>query len=136
MKKIYLGKDKKLCGVCDGIGKSLNLDPTLIRIIFVSIALMTAIVPVLIAYIVCALVLTQPPEGYVEVENSYKKITKGKDKKIAGVCDGIAKYFGIDAMIVRLIFVALTIWIGGGIMAYIVCWIMLPEEDTGNITNI
>ena len=97
---------------------------------------MTAIVPVLIAYIVCALVLTQPPEGYVEVENSYKKITKGRDKKIAGVCDGIAKYFGIDAMIVRLIFVALTIWIGGGIMAYIVCWIMLPEEDISNITNV
>ena len=50
--------------------------------------------------------------------------------------NGIAKYFGIDAMIVRLIFVALTIWIGGGIMAYIVCMIMLPEEDTGNVTNI
>ena len=128
MKKVYLGRDKKLSGVCDGIGKGLNIDPTFIRIIFVSLALMTAVVPVLIAYIVCALVLTQPPEGYVEVENSYKKITKGKEKKISGVCDGIAKYFGIDAMIVRLIFVALTLWIGGGIMAYIVCMIMIPDE--------
>ena len=128
MKKIYLGRDKKLSGVCDGIGKGLNIDPTFIRIIFVSLALMTAVVPVLVAYIVCALVLTQPPEGYVEVENSYKKITKGKEKKISGVCDGIAKYFGIDAMIVRLIFVALTLWIGGGIMAYIVCMIMIPDE--------
>ena len=128
MKKIYLGRDKKLSGVCDGIGKGLNIDPTFIRIIFVSLALMTAVVPVLIAYIVCALVLTQPPEGYVEVENSYKKITKGKEKKISGVCDGIAKYFGIDTMIVRLIFVALTLWIGGGIMAYIVCMIMIPDE--------
>ena len=128
MKKIYLGRDKKLSGVCDGIGKGLNIDPTFIRIIFVSLALMTAVVPVLIAYIVCALVLTQPPERYVEVENSYKKITKGKEKKISGVCDGIAKYFGIDAMIVRLIFVALTLWIGGGIMAYIVCMIMIPDE--------
>ena len=128
MKKIYLGRDKKLSGVCDGIGKSLNIDPTFIRILFVSLALMTAVVPVLIAYIVCALVFTQPPEGYVEVEKAYKKITKGKEKKISGVCDGIAKYFGIDAMIVRLIFVALTLWIGGGIMAYIVCMIMIPDE--------
>lgn len=128
MKKIYLGRDKKLSGVCDGIGKSLNIDPTFIRIIFVTLALMTAVVPVLVAYVVCALVLTQPPEGYVEVENSYRKITKGKEKKISGVCDGIAKYFGIDAMIVRLIFVALTLWIGGGIMAYIVCMIMIPDE--------
>ena len=117
MKKVYLGKNKKLCGVCDGIGKSLSIDPTLVRIGFVTLALMFAIVPVLVAYIVCALVMTQPPEGYVEVENAYKKITKGKEKKISGVCDGIAKYFGIDAMIVRLIFVALTLWIGGGIMA-------------------
>jgi phage shock protein PspC (stress-responsive transcriptional regulator) len=31
-------------------------------------------------------------------------------------------------MIVRLIFVALTLWIGGGIMAYIVCMIMIPDE--------
>ena len=128
MKKVYLGKDKKLCGVCDGIGKSLSIDPTLVRIGFVTLALMFAIVPVLVAYIVCALVMTQPPEGYVEVENAYKKITKGKEKKISGVCDGIAKYFGIDAMIVRLIFVALTLWIGGGIMAYIVCMIMIPDE--------
>ena len=128
MKKVYLGRDKKFAGVCDGIGKSLHIDPTFIRILFVSLALMTAIVPVLIAYIVCALVLTQPPEGYVEVENSYRKITKGKEKKIAGVCDGIAKYFGIDTMIVRLIFVALTLWVGGGIMAYIVCLIMIPDE--------
>ena len=128
MKKIYLGRDKKLAGVCDGIAKSLNIDPTFIRIIFVSLALMTAVIPVLTAYIVGALILTQPPEGYVEVENSYKKITKGKEKKIAGVCDGIAKYFGIDTMIVRLIFVALTFWIGGGIMAYIVCLIMIPDN--------
>ena len=129
MKKFYLGRDKKLCGVCDGIAKSLNIDPTIVRIGFVTLALMLAIVPVLVAYIVCALILTQPPEGYVEVENSYKKITKGKDKKISGVCDGIAKYFGIDTMIVRLVFVALTLWIGGGIMAYIVCMIMLPDEE-------
>ena len=128
MKKIYLGRDKKLAGVCDGIAKSLNIDPTFIRIIFVSLALMTAVVPVLTAYVVGALILTQPPEGYVEFENSYKKITKGKDKKLAGVCDGIAKYFGIDTMIVRLIFVALTFWIGGGIMAYIVCLIMIPDN--------
>ena len=133
MKKVYLGKNKKLCGVCDGIGKSLSIDPTLVRIGFVTLALMFAIVPVLVAYIVCALVMTQPPEGYVEVENAYKKITKGKEKKISGVCDGIAKYFGIDAMIVRLIFVALTLWIGGGIMAYIVCMIMLPEEEITTI---
>ena len=128
MKKIYLGRDKKLAGVCDGIAKSLNIDPTLIRIIFVSLALMTAVVPVLTAYVVGALILTQPPEGYVEVENSYKKITKGKDKKLAGVCDGIAKYFGIDTIFIRLIFVALTFWIGGGIMAYIVCLIMIPDN--------
>ena len=56
MKKIYLGRDKKLAGVCDGIAKSLNIDPTFIRIIFVSLALMTAVVPVLTAYVVGALI--------------------------------------------------------------------------------
>jgi phage shock protein C len=53
------------------------------------------------------------------------------DKKIAGVCGGLAEYFGIDATIVRLIFVVLLLP-GGlpGFIPYILLWIIVPLEPT------
>lgn len=59
-----------------------------------------------------------------------KKLLRSKtDKKIAGVCGGLAKYLGIDATLVRLIW-ALAIVVGGvGLLAYIVCAFVIPEEQ-------
>ena len=50
------------------------------------------------------------------------------DRKIAGVCGGIGEYFGIDATLVRLGFVALSVLAGGGLVAYIVAAIIMPEK--------
>jgi phage shock protein PspC (stress-responsive transcriptional regulator) len=51
-----------------------------------------------------------------------------KDKVIYGVCGGIGHYLDIDPVLVRLIWV-LTILLGGaGILAYIICWILIPRE--------
>ncbi len=129
MKKLYLGSDKRLCGVCDGVAKFLNLDPVLVRTLVICAALLTAVFPALFVYIITALVLPKAPEGYVEVEGAYKKIYKSGDRKLCGVCGGIAEYFNMDPTIVRLIFVILTFWIGGGIISYIVCAMMFPEYD-------
>lgn len=51
------------------------------------------------------------------------------DRKIAGVCGGLAKYLNIDSTIVRVVFVLLLIP-GGlpGIIPYLVLWIIMPEE--------
>ena len=52
------------------------------------------------------------------------------DRRIAGVCGGLADYFGMDATLVRVLyFVALVIPGGIGILPYIVLWIILPEGD-------
>lgn len=50
------------------------------------------------------------------------------DRKIAGVCGGIARNQGWDSNVVRLIWVALVLFAGTGVLAYIVLWIVLPEE--------
>ena len=50
------------------------------------------------------------------------------DKKLCGVCSGIAKYFGLDPTIVRLALVLFCILGGSGILAYIVCAIVMPDE--------
>lgn len=51
------------------------------------------------------------------------------DKKIAGVCSGIARYLGIDVTLVRILFVVLAIWPPAvTLIAYIVCWIVMPQD--------
>lgn len=58
--------------------------------------------------------------------------TKGEERKLAGVCGGIAKYFGIDPTVVRVAFVliciALPVSIVAIVLAYIVMVWLIPEE--------
>jgi len=56
-----------------------------------------------------------------------KLMLSESDKKIAGVCGGIAKYFGIDSTIVRIAAVVFTLAGGAGILLYIVGWILIPK---------
>ncbi|HEV7454106.1 MAG TPA: PspC domain-containing protein [Candidatus Saccharimonadales bacterium] len=49
---------------------------------------------------------------------------------LAGVCAGLGKYFGIDATIIRLIFIALLFFGGGGVLLYVVLWLIVPEART------
>jgi phage shock protein C len=58
-----------------------------------------------------------------------KKLYKSnKNKMIDGVCGGIAEYFNVDPTLVRLATVALTCFVGGGLIAYIVCAIIVPRD--------
>jgi phage shock protein C len=51
------------------------------------------------------------------------------DKKIAGVCAGLAQYFDVDVTLVRLIVAAgIAMSVGVGILAYIVAWILMPVD--------
>jgi phage shock protein PspC (stress-responsive transcriptional regulator) len=57
------------------------------------------------------------------------------DKRIAGVCAGIAHYFGIDPVLVRIGFV-IAAFMGWGFLLYIVLWIVLPRgEATGTASS-
>jgi phage shock protein PspC (stress-responsive transcriptional regulator) len=52
------------------------------------------------------------------------------DRMIAGVCGGAARYFGVDATLLRIILVAAAILgIGTGVLLYLACWLLVPEED-------
>jgi len=51
------------------------------------------------------------------------------DKKIAGVCGGVAEYFGIDSTLVRLGWILFTFAGGSGILAYVIAWIIMPDGN-------
>lgn len=57
------------------------------------------------------------------------------DKKIAGVCGGLAEYFDIDPLIVRVAFLIIFFCGGSGLMAYLVLWLLAPKESNGYLTH-
>ncbi|MBP5204452.1 PspC domain-containing protein [bacterium] len=53
-----------------------------------------------------------------------------KNQVIGGVCAGIAEYFDIDPTIVRVIFVALVLGEGFGVLLYLILWVLLPTKSS------
>jgi phage shock protein PspC (stress-responsive transcriptional regulator) len=50
------------------------------------------------------------------------------DKKIAGICGGLGKYFGIDPVIFRIIWLLLLLGMGAGLVVYLILWLVIPLE--------
>lgn len=75
-KKLYRSKtDKKLCGVCGGFAKYFNLDPTLVRVIWIIVALCAF---GLLAYLICALAI---PEEPAEAQAPVAEVKPAEEKK-------------------------------------------------------
>ena len=53
------------------------------------------------------------------------------NRKLAGVCGGLAEYFTIDTTLVRVLFVVLAVMGGPGVLAYLLLWILVPEKPLG-----
>jgi phage shock protein PspC (stress-responsive transcriptional regulator) len=51
-----------------------------------------------------------------------------RNKKIAGVCAGFARYFEVDATLVRVLWLAIAIGTGVGFIAYLVAWLLMPSD--------
>mgnify|MGYP001819505562 CR=1 FL=1 len=51
-----------------------------------------------------------------------------KNRMLAGVCGGLAEYFELDPTIIRVLFVLVSVFAGGGILVYIILWLLIPQE--------
>jgi len=71
----------------------------------------------------------------VPVQQPQKKLTRSRtDKKIAGVCAGFGEYLDLDVTLVRLLWIMIAFFGGWGVIAYIVAWIIMPEEPAPQAT--
>ncbi len=61
MKRLHLSNDKKLAGVCGGIAEYMDVDPTIVRLVGVVIALVTAVIPFCIAYVIAWVIIPVTP---------------------------------------------------------------------------
>lgn len=58
-----------------------------------------------------------------------KKLTRSANKKIAGVCAGLANYLGVDPTVMRIVWILLVIFAGFGILLYVILWLLMPMES-------
>ena len=122
------GKRKIVGGVCSGIAYYFKIDPLWIRLLTLVLFLGSYGV-LLIVYAILWAVL--PESSDIKESPKIKKMFRNpEDKVLSGVSGGIAVYFGIDATIIRLLFVIFTFIGGTGIIAYIILWIILPEATS------
>ncbi|MCQ2345212.1 MAG: PspC domain-containing protein [Paludibacteraceae bacterium] len=64
------------------------------------------------------------------MENTPKRLYRSENKMIAGVCAGFAEYFNVDPTLVRLLYVAISIFTAGfpGLLLYIIMMILIPVK--------
>lgn len=61
-----------------------------------------------------------------------KKLTRSKEnKKIAGVCGGLAEYFNLDPTLVRVIYALISFFtVFAGFIFYLILWLVIPQKET------
>lgn len=62
--------------------------------------------------------------------NGKKLYRSDENKVLAGVCGGIAEYFGVDPTLIRLAWVVFSLLGGSGLLAYILAAIIIPRDDS------
>jgi phage shock protein C len=61
--------------------------------------------------------------------NATRKLYRSKtNRKLAGVCGGLAEYFNLDATLIRILFVVLAVLGGSGLVIYVAMWIIVPKQ--------
>ncbi|MFB9728939.1 PspC domain-containing protein [Haloechinothrix salitolerans] len=63
--------------------------------------------------------------------NDVKQLRRSStDKMLAGVCGGWARYLGMDAALLRILLVAVTLFgVGAPIVIYLACWLLMPQDE-------
>jgi phage shock protein PspC (stress-responsive transcriptional regulator) len=121
----------KIAGVCAGIANYLETDVALVRAIWVLLSLVPgALIGGALAY-AAAWVLLPISTAPLPASVTKRVVRPQFDRKIAGVCAGLAKYFNADVTLVRLIWVVLSIYPGAiilGVIAYAIAWLVIPSE--------
>ncbi len=123
----------KLGGVCAGIAIYLNTDPTVVRLLWGVLSVVPGvIIGGLLAYVVAWILLpAEAGAASAPARAAVRRLQRSAtDRKIAGVCGGLAEYFGVDSTLVRIAAVVLAIYPGAvicGVLAYLLAWFVMPS---------
>ena len=129
MKKLCRSSsDRKIAGVCAGLGEHFDIDPVIIRLVFLFSVFFGGLGA--LAYVIMWILVPLKADSPA-VQGTRKRLQlSSSDRKIAGVCGGLGEYFAFDAVFFRVGFVILAFTCGAGILLYIVLWLLAPRAPT------
>lgn len=136
-RRLYRDENRKMIGgVAAGVAHYLRIDPLWIRAlllgfvacdIFLTLAISSSLL--VIGYIIMWIALPATEVTPVEDKKAKKLYRNPDDKVIGGVAGGLGAFFGVDAVLIRILFVV-GLFTGFGFLAYIILWICMPEART------
>lgn len=128
--------NKSIAGVLGGFAEYLDIDPALLRVVYVLVTFFTGILPGALAYLVAWMVMSEAPVGEAQYRveqpapRNKRLMRSWRDRKWAGVCGGLGEYLDVDPTVIRIIWVVLSIVPGsiiGGLIVYLIAWMVMPE---------
>jgi phage shock protein C len=133
---VRLPDEGKVAGVCAGLAVYFDADVTLVSLVWVTLSIVPGVfIGGIVAYL-AAWMLT-PVAGPQDRRLTIKHLTRSEtDKQIAGVCGGLAEFFGVDSTIIRLAAVVIAIYPGaiiGGLVAYVIAWFIMPAGSVQSL---
>ena len=122
----------RIAGVCAGIAEYFDTDVTLVRLAWVVLSIVPGgFIGGIVAYI-AAWAIVPDASVAADVDTGVHRLTRSTvDRKVAGVCGGLAEYLHVDSTVVRLVWAVLTVVPGAivlGVFAYLVAWFIMPES--------
>ena len=129
--------DRTIAGVCAGLAEYFGVDVVLVRLLWVILSIAGAVIGGVIVYLVAWLIIPEGSGQAVPAADSRVLRRSTTDKQIAGVCGGLAEYFGVDSTAVRLLWVVASIFCGvviGGVIVYLLAWLIIPSATTASLS--
>jgi len=130
MKKLHRStSDDMLCGVCAGLAEMFGTDPTIVRLAYAFLTLVTGVLPGVLTYVLACFIV--PAQG--QRSPAVRRIHRSRDDRmIAGVIGGLAEALEVDASLLRLIvvFVCLATVILPGVVIYLLAWAIIPVRPS------
>jgi phage shock protein PspC (stress-responsive transcriptional regulator) len=129
----------KLAGVCGGLAEYFRVDATLVRVLWVVLAVVPGVViGGLLAYVLAWLVMPEGTAASPAAADTHVRLTRSiTNRRIAGVCGGLAEYLGVDATPLRLLWLLLSVLPGaivGGLVVYLAAWLIIPKASGPALT--
>ncbi|MCH9634541.1 MAG: hypothetical protein S4CHLAM7_12940 [Chlamydiae bacterium] len=130
MRRLYRSRyDKKIVGLCGGLGSYCRLDPVIVRLLFIFVCALTGFVPIVLVYLLASAFIPLEPKNSPAFE--FRRLYRSTNNRIlAGICGGLSKLIKVDATVLRLIMVVITLTtlFAPMTIAYLVGWFIIPEK--------
>jgi phage shock protein PspC (stress-responsive transcriptional regulator) len=125
MKRLQrIEEERKIAGVCAGLGEYFELDPVFFRLFFLFSIPFGGLG--VLAYVVLW-ILVPPREGAQREARAGRRLRlSATERMVGGVCGGLGEFLELDPVLFRAAFLVLAFVGGLGILLYVVLWLLLP----------